>query len=588
MQKRKIRNVYVSDLNDKKSLNKISKLNKENNGVCFRFELPFFGEDFIGYAKDCIQKLKDAQVDNYTFSLVTLNPDSTQSFVRTTTRVLSSEELENMIKLEEFLPDTAKLVVSEKYISKYYDFSLSEAIHANEYINSYIDYIKSLKLSPFEQYLLAYDAVSKMWYNDANDKIVADEYKSRLLNAAFNDEYFVCVAHSKFLIGLLKGLGIESQMQSLIVNIGTKGHPIEEYHNNVMVYLSDSKYNIDGLVFCDACNDASIMRVVKTKSGREIHSSKHRNTMFLSAVNLKDVLKMKNCFSFEDENFLKFVYGDCLKLKGNDFKYIFDGFNDEYGLDYIEFLVKIYPEFADKMASEEYLSENNFEFLRGHCCDFAKEKLIEIFGDIEVASTVEKADLSQDDVSVVCYGEEIVKTFMQTVILKYFGVSEKNITEFVKSRKTEVLKDICNFDKEYAVVTKLAHNAYMAEKYGNDISDEVEPVTISDLFTHYKRFEDNNYAARMTYYFSKRNELADMIHKAQENSPILDMDSYFLAYATALVAEGFDVDKVVGFVNDVINESIEQAPDWFTTESSNIFRKVYDNNWNKNIKELSK
>ena len=92
----------------------------------------------------------------------------------------------------------------------------------------------------------------------------------------------------------------------------------------------------------------------------------------------------------------------------------------------------------------------------------------------------------------------------------------------------------------------------------------------------------------MTYYFSKRNELADMIHKAQENSPILDMDSYFLAYATALVAEGFDVDKVVGFVNDVINESVEQAPDWFTTESSNIFRKVYDNNWNENIKELSK
>lgn len=578
MKKRRIRNVNVCDLHDAKTIKRISKLSKDDDGVCFRFELPVFDEAFISYAKECIAILKRSQIDNYTFSMVTHNPDSTQGFVKTSTKILSTKELENLIELEELIPETANLVISEKFINKFYDFSLSDAIYANEFINTYITYIKSLKLSPFEEYLQAYDVVSKMWFNDANDANVEDEYKSRLLVSAFNDEYFVCVAHSKFLCGLLKGLGIKSQMQSLIINIGSKGHPIEEYHNNVMVYLCDPKYELDGIVFCDACNDSSSMRVVKTKDGREIHSSKGPNTMVLSAVNLKDVLKTKNCFSFEDENFLKFVYGDQSKLKGNDFKYIFDGFNDEYSIDYIDFFTQIYPKFADKLANEEYLEGENFEYLRGECCDFAIEKMIEVLGNIEVASAVERADLSLDDVSIVCYGDEVIKTYVQTVILKYLQTPEEEIMRFISSRKKDILEQINNFDKEYAVASKLVHNLNIAEKYGNTVS-EVEPVSISDLFTHYKRFEDSNYAARMLFYFSKREAIADLIQHVRENSPKVNLEDYYLAYVTALIAQGFDKNKVLGFVNQLITGSVGESPDWFKKDASNAFRTAFNKTW---------
>ena len=118
MKKRRIRNVNVCDLHDAKTIKRISKLSKDDDGVCFRFELPVFDEAFISYAKECIAILKRSQIDNYTFSMVTHNPDSTQGFVKTSTKILSTKELENLIELEELIPETANLVISEKFINK--------------------------------------------------------------------------------------------------------------------------------------------------------------------------------------------------------------------------------------------------------------------------------------------------------------------------------------------------------------------------------------------------------------------------------------------------------------------------------------
>ena len=206
MNKRKIRVVNIRDMGDAKPYNRMFRIKKQDEGVVFRFEIPEFNDEFVSYVQDIMQRMKEQDVKNYTISLVTHNPDSPQSFVRSATRIISTQELETLIDLEGLLPDGAKLVVTEKYHDKFMDFSVSEAIQAHEFVNQNVEYIKSLNLSPFEEYLMAYDLTALFFYNDDNDANEKDYFKSRLLTSALTDEYFVCSAHSKLLVGLLQRL----------------------------------------------------------------------------------------------------------------------------------------------------------------------------------------------------------------------------------------------------------------------------------------------------------------------------------------------------------------------------------------------
>ena len=170
MEKRRIRNIRIEDLGDARTFNRILRLSSRDDGVCFRFELPQFDNEFVDYVDECIEICEKAGVSNYKISLVTHNPDSSKEFLKTTTRIVSTPELERLIELETRLSESASMVITEKYDAKFMDFSLLEAIQANEFVNEEVAYIKSLKLSPFEEYLMAYDVTSLMFYNEEEDK----------------------------------------------------------------------------------------------------------------------------------------------------------------------------------------------------------------------------------------------------------------------------------------------------------------------------------------------------------------------------------------------------------------------------------
>lgn len=578
MNKRKVRNITVWDLADQKTYNRISNLTANDTGVCFRFEIPYVDNEFVAYAHECMQILKQVGIEDYTFSLVTLNPDSSQPFLKSATRVLSTDELERLIDLEYMLPPSAKLVVSEKYHAKFHDFSLSDSIQANELINTQVQYIKSLELSPFEEYLMAYDVASQFWYNDKNDTHQKNWYQSRLLTSSLTDEFFVCAAHAKVLCGLLAGLGIDSEIQWLYINIGTKGHRNDELHNNVMVYLNDPKYGIDGIVFCDPCNDSDELHKTTTKKGDVLYHSQARNTMLLSAVNVEDVKDMKKSFTFDEENFLQFLYQNNAALVGDNYKQLFDAFDDEFMAGYLEFFLKAYPQYKDELSYEKFLTGKEFAYLTNECADYATSKFMKVFGDIKVASAVEKADLSLDDCNLVYYSNELIKLYMQTVILKFNHIPENKIEKYIVSRRPAIIAEISGFDKDYQIAKRLEHNNYIANKYGNDVS-EVEPLGIEELFTYYKTVADDSYIPRMLYCFSKRKNIANMIQDVRINSPVIKLEDYYQAYARILQAQGYPENKIIGYINEKVESSVRRASDWFDAKSSNAFRIAAEEMW---------
>lgn len=571
MVKRKIRNINIYDFGDMRTYNRILNLSAQDAGVCFRFEVPSVNDEFILYAKECLKALERAGIGQYTISVVTHNPESKENYLKSATRIVSTGELENLIELETLLSNDAKLVISEKYNGKFYDFSLSEAIQANEFINEEVNYIKSLNLSPFESYLAVYDVVSNLYYSEEkNPDDPREWFKSRLLNSALTQEYFVCVAHAKVICGMLAGLGIKSQMQYLHVNNGTKGHRRDELHNNVLVYLNDLKYGINGIVFSDACNDSFTVKHMQTKRGQELLSQNGRNTMFLSAVNIDDVRNMKDIFTFDEENFLKFLYTKNEKLIGSDFKYIFDGFNDSTFSEYLEFFVSTYPEFKKDFDYNLFLTPKEFSKLTGEDSEFAIEKIVDLFGDIEVASTVEKADLSFDDFTLVIYNSELVKLFMQTIILKFNGIDEKLIDDYLMSQKDDILEGILCFDKDYEVNKVFEHNAYIASKYANPVS-EIKPVKTRELFEKYKTAKNDNYLALMLFCFTKRDKFAELFQEIRLNSPALDITDYMRAYLNVLISQGLSEEKAIGYASARVKDSLACASDWFSESSINPF-----------------
>ena len=218
-----IRNIKIYDYDDSTMLKRINDLSRKDDGVSFLFETSVVDDSFLMFAQNCINLLAQKGIENYKFSVVTYDEDSKNIDLKLTTRILKTEELERLIWLEDQMPSSAKLVIAEDHNDRLYDYSVADAIQAHEFVNGQVEYIKSLNLSPFESYMMAYDVVANLFYNQDPEEEKWYQ-KSRTLISGLTQDTFVCVAHAKVFNGLLNGLNIPCQTQSLFVNIGDRGH----------------------------------------------------------------------------------------------------------------------------------------------------------------------------------------------------------------------------------------------------------------------------------------------------------------------------------------------------------------------------
>ena len=576
MNQRKIRNIKVYNYDDASTLRRINELSLKDEGVAFWFEPEKVDDDFLCFAKSTIDLLASKGIENYKFSVVTYDEKSKVQDIKLTTRILKTDELERLIMLEEMLPSSAKLVISEEHNERLYDYSVGDAIQAHEFINAQVEYIKSLNLSPFEQYLMAYDVVANLFYNQDPEEEKWYQ-KSRTLISGLTQDTFVCVAHAKVFNGLLSGLGILSQTQSLFVNIGDRGHRNDELHVNVMVYLNDPKYMLDGVVFTDACNDSNTLRPTIAKDGRVLYSV-FDSTILLSAVNIDDVTHMKESFTFDDFNLLKALYVDRDLLTSREYGDIFDCLEDEYAKRYLDFFLKIYPEYSESINIFDEVNEAFVDKIQDVCQPIMHDIMLKVFGNIEVATEVERKDRSGLDSTVVFYDSNLSKLYTQGIVMLLSGITPVTVEKYIKENKLLIDIAIEKFDKQYEVEKVVKHNNVIAAKYGN-VVEEVRPISLDEYYQDYYDFCNDEYAV-MIYQMFSRKEFIDLLFKAvRANSPIVEESDYMVAYMNILKAQGYPEKKMEGYVFNKIVQTAKTASFWFEPDAVNAFNRYSEEQW---------
>ena len=576
MNQKKIRNIKIYDYNDASTLRRINELSTKDEGVSFWFEPERVDDDFLCFAKYCIDLLDSKGIKDYKFSVVTYDEKSKVEDIKLTTRILKTDELERLIMLEDVMPSSARLTISEDHNERLYDYSVSDAIQAHEFINAQVDYIKSLNLSPFEEYLMAYDVVANLFYNQDPEEEKWYQ-KSRTLISGLTQDTFVCVAHAKVFNGLLSGLGILSQTQSLFVNIGDRGHRQEELHVNVMVYLNDPKYMLDGVVFTDACNDSNVLRTTVSKNGQALYSVQD-STILLSAVNIDDVSHMKDSFTFDDFNLLKALYVDRDLLTSKEYGDIFDCLEDEYARRYIDFFLKIYPEYVESVNQFDEIDESLIVKIQEDYEPIVHNIMLKVFGNIEVATEVERKDRSGLDSTVVFYDTTLSKLYTQGIVMLMSGITPVTVERYIKQNKMIVDIAIEKFDKDYEVERTVKHNNVIAARYGEKI-EEVRPICLDEYYTDYYDFCNDEYAA-LAYQMFSRKECIDLLLKAvRANSPIVEESDYVMAYMNILKAQGYPEKKMEGYALNKFVQSARTASFWFEPDAVNAFSRYSEEQW---------
>jgi len=129
-------------------------------------------------------------------------------------------------------------------------WSVEEVDNANSVIVGTADYIRQRKLSPFEALLDAYLTVTTRDYKHEENQDHTSE--SRSVFGVLNSDKIVCAGYSQFLKALIDEVG-EDNLKIYINHVETSedDKTLKGWHANVIVYVNDEKYGINGYYYLD-------------------------------------------------------------------------------------------------------------------------------------------------------------------------------------------------------------------------------------------------------------------------------------------------------------------------------------------------
>lgn len=128
-----------------------------------------------------------------------------------------------------------------------------EVAHANSQLDDITNEIKQKNLSPVEMLLSAYVKIIKRPYKEVDAK--ESLFKSRTIYGILNSDKIVCVGYTEYFNEIISRLDLPNVKTFFnYVQVGTKKKP--EYHQNMIIYLKDEKYDIDGYYYFDPTWDS--------------------------------------------------------------------------------------------------------------------------------------------------------------------------------------------------------------------------------------------------------------------------------------------------------------------------------------------
>ncbi len=132
-------------------------------------------------------------------------------------------------------------------------FDVEKVENANKILDTIANEIKSKNLTELESLLYAYMIVSNRLIIDNKKNISL----SRSIYGVLNTKYIVCVGYSEFLREIVKRLNLKN-VKIFLNNVIIRGNgKINSLHRNLIIYVKDEKYNIDGYFYFDPTWDAS-------------------------------------------------------------------------------------------------------------------------------------------------------------------------------------------------------------------------------------------------------------------------------------------------------------------------------------------
>lgn len=187
--------------------------------------------------------------------------------------------------------------------------TLDEYRKTIEFIDNFVNEVKSLNFSPLEQIMYVYDKVRDRVYK--KESTSESIFESRDITKVLFGDKIVCVGFAKIFDIILKKIGINTKIYDILSKDGNGGH-----ERNV-VYINDKKYDVEGIYYFDTTwdskkgNDNNYLNKYKffaiTKKEIDKYTSKDYNDECLSKYSndldmvLIDLLKEKELSEIDVE-----------------------------------------------------------------------------------------------------------------------------------------------------------------------------------------------------------------------------------------------------------------------------------------------
>ncbi len=233
----KIYNLYLNEIDFNKKPSEISKHKSQVN-----FILNLSLAELLSLDKTKINQILSLGYQPQSFSVV-IN-DEVKTFTKDEWIIISkkSEMIQNY-GLSFGVKDKSKI------------WTIDEVANANAKVETSSNEIKKLKLSPLEKILATYLKVSSRKY--VSEELDENGADSRSLYGVLNSDKIVCVGFTEWMKSILQNLNDPSiKAYTNAVQITEDNQTSKGFHQNLIMYVKDEKYNLDGYYYFDPTWDS--------------------------------------------------------------------------------------------------------------------------------------------------------------------------------------------------------------------------------------------------------------------------------------------------------------------------------------------
>lgn len=165
--------------------------------------------------------------------------------------ILSTKELGILKKFAQMLEIDGINLEFREYAAIW---SSEEVFSTYKFLESEVQRVKDLNLSPFETFLCYYNQLTSRIYNQESQ--TENSLLSRSIIGINNSDKIVCVGYAHWLFALIKRSD-NKDMWSMPISLEMfQDMKKQGWHKMNIMYIKDDKYNINGVYYVDACWDS--------------------------------------------------------------------------------------------------------------------------------------------------------------------------------------------------------------------------------------------------------------------------------------------------------------------------------------------